>query len=653
MIGKARPPQRELPPTSAGGKISTQGPVDSSRGHAEACPRCGRPAAEGHACGKRAHQKAHDEPTRKPAETRQRLGSSPTLGAGGAAAEAGAAVGAALEERTPPPRAPLSGRTLGKNYRVLEPIGAGGMGVVYLVEHVKLKKRFAAKVLNAELAMNAEACARFEVEAHAVSQLEHDNIINVIDYGTSEEGLVFMVMEYLRGRTLQARIDQSPLTSDELLAVMVQVCHALGCAHEAGVVHRDMKPDNIFLNERMRNRPPLVKVLDFGISKARDVSLKDGRITKQGQVLGSPEYMSPEAARGDEVDARADIYAVGIILYELVTGKVPFRSENYLKVLQKHISERPAPPRQVVPDLAEPMQRLILRALAKHPDGRQQNMAELEAELIEAMPEEAARVLNPRHGPSSGSWLLTPPIGVPATPLRAGSEPQFSAAEQVTPMALDDTSPPPTAPTPDTAAAPTPAPAAAPVTAVSDAPPAALAEPSRSRPSRRRVLLTAGVATAVALLLAVIVLRLLGGREPDRREAAGPAAPSPPPAATSQPSAAPAPTPPVQPPAPTPPVEPPAPVPPPTVAKIPFRIETTPHGASVYLNGKLVGKTPLAIQVGRGRKPGQLKIALRDYATVARKVDLSRPVDLKLALERSAAIQSDAGPKNLELRQNR
>src|SRR5687767_8462991 len=162
--------------------------MDSSRGHAEACPRCGRPAVAGHACGKRANPQALEKttPVRALGDTQQRLGSSPTIGA--------------VEERVVAPmRGSLIGRLLGRNYRVVEPIGAGGMGVVYLVEHTTLKKRFAAKVLNSELAMNAEARARFEVEAHAVSQLEHDNIINVIDYGASEEGLVFLVMEYLKG----------------------------------------------------------------------------------------------------------------------------------------------------------------------------------------------------------------------------------------------------------------------------------------------------------------------------------------------------------------------------------------------------------------------------------------------------------------------
>jgi eukaryotic-like serine/threonine-protein kinase len=593
--------------------------VDSSQGHAEACPRCGRPAAEGHACGKRAHQGGAAEtgaPLRRQGDTHQRLGSSPTIGADN---------GEPDEERRPSGKTSLIGRNLGKNYRVIEPIGAGGMGIVYLVEHTKLKKRFAAKVLNSELAMNVEACARFEVEAHAVSQLDHDNIINVIDYGTSEEGLVFLVMEYLKGRTLQTRMDQAPLSREELLAVMLQVCHALGCAHEAGIVHRDMKPDNIFLNERMRGRPPLVKVLDFGISKARDVSLRDGRITKQGQVLGSPEYMSPEAARGDEVDSRADIYAVGIMLYELVTGAVPFRSENYLKVLQKHISEKPVPPRQLVPDVPEALEKLILRALAKHPDGRQQTTEELENELLAALPEEAERVLRARHTPSGGSWLLTPPVGVP---IRPTTDPQVTPSSTAVPVTEE----------PVAEAAPTP-------TAIETAP--------RPRgPRSRRLLLRAGGAAAIAILVSALGLRHLFGGDEGKS-----AQPPPPVVATSIPAPAPTEPPPVAPPEPRPvatPEPPPVASPPgPAAEKIPFKVDSTPRGAAVFLNGKPVGKTPLAIQVARGRRPGQLKLVLRDHTPLARKVDLSKPVDLKVALQRLAPGAADAGPKPLDLRQTR
>jgi serine/threonine protein kinase len=580
--------------------------VDSSHGQAKACPRCGRPAIEGHACGKRAVLGA-DKGTavRGSADASAALGSSPTIG---------------VAEARPRPPQSLIGHMLGKNYRVVEPIGAGGMGVVYLVEHVKLKKRFAAKVLNPELAMNAEAAARFEVEAHAVSQLDHDNIVNVIDYGQSEEGAVFLVMEHLKGRTLQARIDQAALSREEVLGVMVQVCRALGCAHEAGIVHRDMKPDNIFLNERGRGRPPLVKVLDFGISKARDAGPKDGRITKAGQVLGSPEYMSPEAARGDEVDARADIYAVGIILYELVTGTVPFRHDNYLKVLQKHISDIPTPPRQQVPDLSAGFEALILRALAKDPDQRQQSMEELEAELVAAMPEEA-RGLASLTPMSSGAWLITPPTGIPI-----GS--RMETPVDVTP------GPNPVTPPPAIEVASTAIEATAPVIA--------------ARRRGHRIVLVAGL---IAVLAAILYLVAGGGDEKSEGSAAAP-----PPDAAPEVIATPIP----------PPIEDPvvpssspdaAPVAAPDAAVAPqrtirFRIDSTPRGAAVYLNGKLLGKTPLTASVASSDKGGQLRVVLRDHTPVTRRVDLSRPVELRLPL--APVVKPDQKkPDDLQLREAR
>jgi serine/threonine-protein kinase len=213
-------------------------------------------------------------------------------------------------------------------------------------------------------------------------------------------------MELLRGKTLQARMDQGTPSHEEIVAIIAQVCRALSAAHGEGIVHRDMKPENIFLTQRPGGRP-VVKVLDFGISKARESTVRDGRITKQGQLLGSPEYMSPEASRGDEVDARADVYAVGIILYELLTGEVPFRHENYLKVLQMHANQRPRSPRELVPDMPETVERLILRALEKDPDQRQASIDELEVELMAAMPEAAHRALLQTATPPPGPWLAS------------------------------------------------------------------------------------------------------------------------------------------------------------------------------------------------------------------------------------------------------
>ncbi len=236
---------------------------------------------------------------------------------------------------------PLVGQQLGKDYRVLEKIGTGGMGVVYLVEHAALKKRFAAKVLSAELAASAEARARFQTEAHAASQLEHENIVTITDYGLTTDGRPYIVMEFLRGRTLDARLLDGPLTLEEIVAIIIPVGRALAEAHAEGIVHRDVKPENVFLTLRSGGRWG-VKVLDFGIAKA---PVGRSKLTKMGQALGSPMYMAPEACKGEEVDHRADIYSLGVLMYLLWCGRVPFEDDNVLKVLQMQVSDPVTPPR--------------------------------------------------------------------------------------------------------------------------------------------------------------------------------------------------------------------------------------------------------------------------------------------------------------------
>ncbi len=299
---------------------------------------------------------------------------------------------------------------LGEKYRVVAPLGAGAMGMVYVVEHVRLHRRFAAKLLGPDLARHPDAVARFETEARAASGLDHENIVSVLDYGVSDAGFPFIIMELLRGETLQERMDRGPFSVDEAVGIVIQVCQALAAAHTAGIVHRDVKPDNIFLARRPGGQP-LVKMLDFGIAKAHDRSPSDARITRQGQLLGSPEYMSPEAARGDEVDARADIYAVGILLYELLCGVVPFRHGDYHHLLQMQALQPPAPPRQLAPHLPQEVERLVLRALEKDPARRQPSIKKVQLELMAALPEVAQRVLRDpppgalaRHvGPRLGS----------------------------------------------------------------------------------------------------------------------------------------------------------------------------------------------------------------------------------------------------------
>ncbi|MEZ4367857.1 MAG: protein kinase [Kofleriaceae bacterium] len=285
----------------------------------------------------------------------------------------------------PRPHDPMIGTLLAKEYRVVEQIGEGGMGVVYVIEHEGLRKRFAAKVLSAQLSSNAEALARFSAEALAASKLEHENIITITDLGMTADGRPFIVMELLRGQTLEQRMAQGPMTVDEILQTMVPTCEALAFAHDAGIVHRDVKPENVFLAQRPSGRVA-VKLLDFGIAK---VSLGDSRITKLGTAFGTPIYMSPEACRGEDVDRPADIYAIGVLLYRLFCGRAPFFDGNPLKVMQQHVNEAVPSPRALQPSLSPGLERMLLHALEKDPARRPATMRALLAELLDAVPPEA------------------------------------------------------------------------------------------------------------------------------------------------------------------------------------------------------------------------------------------------------------------------
>jgi serine/threonine-protein kinase len=473
--------------------------------------------------------------------------------------------------------APFIGKLLGQNYRIVEPIGAGAMGMVYVVEHVTLKKRFAAKLLTAELARRPEAVARFEVEAHAASQLDHENIVSVIDFGTTDDGCVYLVMELLRGKTLQARMDQGRLSLEEVVAITLQVCRALAAAHGAGIVHRDMKPDNIFLTQRPGGRP-IVKVLDFGISKAREGTRRDGRITKQGQLLGSPEYMSPEASRGEEVDARADIYAVGILLYELLCGEVPFWNENYLKVLHMHAGLLPRPPRALRPDMPEAVERLILRALEKDVRRRHQTIEQFEAELLAAMPEVAQRALLMVQTPPHSQWLPAR-----AQPMRfvTGSHPaQAPAADPAPPRPRGYT----VATTLDT----------------------------RRRHDPETLLWSGAIALAVAAVVLLVLLLVRGAGDAESAALPPPAAAAPVPAAAS-PAAEPA---------------------PPRRDEIRLRVDTTPPGATAILDGKRLGRTPIDMRIAPSSRDGQLDLELPGYRSATRSIALDRDGRFRIPLDR-------------------
>ncbi len=282
----------------------------------------------------------------------------------------------------------MIGATVG-SYQVREEIGHGGMGVVYAAEHPLIGRKVAVKVLLPEYSRNQEVVNRFFNEARAATLIRHPGLVDVIDFGYAPDGSAFLIMEFLEGESLAARLKRGRLDARELVGLGRQVAAAVGAAHEKGIVHRDLKPDNIFLvPDRELAGGVRVKVLDFGIAKLSTMeksgpntpggSLK----TRTGVVMGTPLYMSPEQGGGaSNVDARADVYSLGCILYEMACGRVPFLKEGFGETIAAHIYEQPLPPRELEPSLPRALEKVILKALAKKADERQPSMRELGAEL--------------------------------------------------------------------------------------------------------------------------------------------------------------------------------------------------------------------------------------------------------------------------------
>jgi serine/threonine-protein kinase len=280
------------------------------------------------------------------------------------------------------------GLTLSNSYEVLRMLGEGAMGRVYEARHTRIRtKRFAIKVLHPEFMRHPQVLARFEREAEATGALEHRNVVGVYDVDRAPDGRPFIVCEYLEGAELGEHLDQvGQLPIPRAVSIAQQLCDALGTAHRLGVVHRDMKPENVFLVGNPND--PIAKVLDFGLSRL-DQAAGD-TLTQAGTVMGTPSYMAPEQARGDRVDSRADVYGVGAILYRSLTGRRPFERDDAAATLAAVLTEDPARPRSVEPNIPEELELVIQRAMAKHPEERFQTMEELSAGLY-AFTEEAAQ----------------------------------------------------------------------------------------------------------------------------------------------------------------------------------------------------------------------------------------------------------------------
>jgi serine/threonine protein kinase len=284
---------------------------------------------------------------------------------------------------------PLIGRTLPGGYRVTHLVGVGGMGRVYCAEQVALGRTVAVKVVHPSLADEEQTAARFLNEARAASRLSHPNSVAIFDFGRTDDGRPYIVMEYLRGRDLsRVASDEGPLPLTRLVDVLKQTLAALEEAHALGIVHRDLKPDNIVL-EPLRSGLDFVKVVDFGLAKILQSDPQNGGrgLTRPGLVCGTPEYMSPEQSRGDALDGRSDLYSVGVVLFELLAGRVPFVADTATKTLLLHLTEAPPDPRDLAPDRNIPSAfvELAMRSLGKDADERFQTAREFADALDRAL----------------------------------------------------------------------------------------------------------------------------------------------------------------------------------------------------------------------------------------------------------------------------
>jgi serine/threonine-protein kinase len=298
----------------------------------------------------------------------------------------------------------LVGTIVDGRYEVLAPIGEGGMGTVYRVRHTTLARTFAMKVLKRELARDEKLAARFLLEAKATAAVKHPQVVGINDFGRLADERPYFVMEHLHGRTLSERIrTDGPLAPALVARILERVARAVGAAHEANIVHRDLKPENVFLLDETGDD---VRVVDFGAAMIVGAS----RLTKTGVVFGTPHYMSPEQATGHAVDQRADIYALGVVMYEMLTGRVPFEADTFMGVITQHMFVVPSPPSTALEEGVElgALDAVCMRALAKDPNKRYLTMAAFADDLRVALHDRTVAGLEPttRDRPVALVWAL-------------------------------------------------------------------------------------------------------------------------------------------------------------------------------------------------------------------------------------------------------
>jgi eukaryotic-like serine/threonine-protein kinase len=502
---------------------------------------------------------------------------------------------------------PLIGTIVADRFRIIKRIGIGGMGTVYEAEHVFINKRVALKLLRSEITSKPDAIARFQREALAASTIGHPGIVQIDDFGRLKDGQVYLTMEYLEGCPLSRVIADGPISFGRLVDLSVQTCHALAAAHAKGIIHRDLKPENLFVVDDGTR----VKILDFGIAKV-SFGGEGANLTQTGAIFGTPNYMAPEQALGKKVDHRADIYSMGIILYEMVTGVVPFQSESFLAILTQQVTVEPRPPSEVARDrVVHPaVEALVLKAIAKDPEARFQTMAELIGEL-----QRVHQLVTGGALPSGAIDIsqILPPIEERSTP--------------AAPLHLDGT-PPPSLPNMVTATA------------------GELVQPTLAPLKRTRLLLGVGVAGSFLVGAAVLAAHfLLGTGDPP----AGPRPPPPGPPGSVDPARnIPGKLPPSGPP------RDPSSEGGPRIANI--ILISKPLGAQIFRGDQLVGETPDVVTAPLG---GRLDVILRLKGYRDRRVELEvtehkkltiplDPIDAPRALPTRFVAEKVRGPVSRE-----
>jgi len=502
------------------------------------------------------------------------------------------------------------------NYEIKEKLGEGGMGAVYMGEHPLIGKRVAVKVLLEELVANEALVTRFFHEAKAANDIRHQNIVDIVDFGKlDKEGggkIVYLIMELLEGKSLSARLDEAPrLTFEESRHILSQCCSGLAASHAKGIIHRDLKPDNLFLVQRGRD-PNFVKILDFGIAKLTVTSSTNAK-TRTGTLIGTPAYMSPEQCSGrGNIDARSDIYALGIVMYEMLTGHVPFKGEGFGDIVVAHLTETAKKPSELRADVPPELDAIVMKAIAKEVEARFQSMEEFgvalsDPEAFAASPSAVAQIGAAAAAPTASVPVI---VDAPSGPSGPTSASKTDAATVIAAKKKADTT----------------LSGAASESAVREPAPAAT---TARAAGGRRVAVIGGAAVAVAAVAVVALLKLGGGS-----------------AATTTP-----PTPTVTTPAPLPAAAPIAAVTAPKpIERVEVALKSDPLGAKVVrTDGVVVGVTPVTMKLDKGSAPFEVQLELDGYRAEKRTItaDVNRELDvnlLKAASSSRRASKSVAKP---------